>query len=212
MSNKLYTVFLLSLAFLSCAEKDIKMQNTDYNLRGKVKQVNTISYSGDTTGDSSKKKKIALFDKVGNLTQETSYRSDGITADYKKVYTYNQNKNEGEMKMFKGDEVESLTIIKYDKNGYLQESIRTSLEDSKKDKTVYKNNNIGQLIEITPEDGDKQVLEYDNKGDLIQSTSFVLGIIKCQIKEYDKVGNWKKAFFLYKGEQYLMERQIEYYE
>ena len=212
MSKKMYTIFLLSLVFLSCAEKDIKMQDERYDLRGKVKQLNIYIYLSDTIGDDKKSKIISLFDKTGTLTQESFYSPDG-TPDFNNVYTYSKSKHEGEFKEFKAGEVRSITIIKYDNKGYLLEYTLTNLKDSKKHRKVFKNNSAGRPIEITTEDGEKQVLEYDNKGDLIKSTSFVSGIITYQNEGYDKAGNWTKQRAFYNGSsKYVEERQIEYYE
>ena len=90
----------ICLLIFACSGGDEKNSLTELNLKGKVKSINTTSFTatekfGEVTKDDLEKSVKQKFDDKGNLIEEASYDEDGeLIGKYKYKYDDKGNRIE----------------------------------------------------------------------------------------------------------------------
>ena len=148
----------ICLLIFACSGGDEKNSLTELNLKGKVKSINTTSFTttekfGEVTKDDWEENYKRKFDDKGNLIEEASYDEDGELS-WKNKSKYDD----------KGNQIE---WAYYDKDGELS------------GKYKYKYDDKGNPIESASYDEDGELdykttyeLEYDSKDNWIKKITY----------------------------------------
>lgn len=190
-----FIIALLCVSFSRSQEKNIKKNDLEkMNLYGAVKSLREIQYEviGEKTSTNSRNHKYYMFDKKGQNTECSLYKSDGSLFS-KHTYKYDDKGTLLEHNSFNSDG--SLHIKKtgkYDDRGNQIEWNWYFSDGIIKTETRSKYDNKGNVIELKgcDEDGKscyKIKYKYDNKGNVIKKIE--LGDFPLKIKyKYDNHG------------------------
>ena len=197
--------------------KGYKILVKEYDLDFKGKNVHEVKYKYNKRGNVIKQKGVNKkhfflrrfrkqilrfkydykFDNKGNLLLMTKYNST-VKLNHKTIY----NK----------------TVYKYDLTGNIIEITLYSHDNKLLDNSLYKYNDKGYVYEIDnlkPDGnmGSKYIYKYDEYNNIIEF-SYVRDGIDCYNKyeNFDKTGNWQKQFWHIHGNEFIIEREITYYE
>lgn len=180
---KWYTVLILLsvLNFSACNTENTTHKNDliEKNLNGKVKSLKKIGYYVIEENDVVKKgnkyegrfEEIYLFNKDGNVTETKQIKSNGDLYNIH-LFKYNEKGILIESEWYSEFGKETVSIYKYDKQGYKIEWDINNIDGSLSQKYTYKYDDKGNQIESNwYNTGDSSpitsVFTYDDKGNRI---------------------------------------------
>jgi len=178
MKNLSFISVLLLLVQL-CIAQTIKNSLLKQHLKGKVKRVESSSYTGDAhsgTVDTlaPASKVISLFDEKGNEVEE-NYIDKVDKKVTKWIWKYNEKNENTEEDYFEDTGVLSATtFFKYDAKGNLAESDHNFIADkTNNNKTFYKYDDKDNNVEEDAYAGDgalkyKNIYKYDTRGNKLE--------------------------------------------
>lgn len=164
---------------------------------------------------------ILKYNEAGEEVERSTYDENG-NLDRKEVTNYNENGKIAEKKTYKSDgSLESRFTCDYNQKGdmtfkYYNEDGELTLENNyiydENGNTVQENSaSTGAYLNYTS----KQLISYDDFGEVIKRTSYVNGDLKSETTyefEFDQNKNWvKKTEFENRIPQEIIEREIQYY-
>jgi len=168
-----------------------------------------------------------VYDDKGNMIEENLYNysgSDDKVYSTKQIYKYDNQGNKIEEQFFQNKKVIYKSILKYDVNDNMIESISRDSDGILVGEEYNKYDNNGNLIEEKSNSPtmyggveSKIIYTYNDKGNVIEkikSSSMRNQKKEDKIKfEYDKNNNWIKTIFFDRNKPFgMIERIIEYYE
>lgn len=184
--KKLMLFILLGLFFMtSCNSQKRETDLEKNNLKGNVRSLKEVSYEAITTfgkiHKGSKKREFFIdhdryitFNEIGNKTEEKNYSSEG---NFLSNWEYKYNDKGLIRKISRFEPVGTLSInevYEYDDNLIVE--YRLLVDTGKIDKTIYKLNENGNVVEETHHNFDssvfKKIYEYDNKGNLTTELTY----------------------------------------
>ena len=201
--KKFISLFMVGFLLFSCSEEDTKETDWENNkLNGKFKSITEIKYDavekfGEFQKGSLGHKLISKYDKSGNLTEWTKYRSNE-SIDSKSISKYDDNGNRTAEATYKSDgSLKSEAVHKYDEIGNQKESAYYNYDhDFLGSKSIYKYDTSGNQTEerYMLSDGsliDKSICKYDESGNVIECATYNSDdtLSSKSTYKYDKSGN-----------------------
>jgi len=167
-------LFFIQLCFAQTAKSSLFIQH----LKGKVKKIESSSYSGNANGTvdtlASASKVISLFDEKGNEVEENYIDKDDKKVS-KWIWKYNEKNENIEEDYFADTGVlAATTFFKYDEKGNLAESDHDFIADkTNSNKTLYKYDDKDNNVEEDAYGSDgslkyKNIYKYDSKRNKIE--------------------------------------------